>query len=1074
MKKPHFAINALRFLKTAALCLALPAAAGASAFETPEYFASRGLDLINAAAAYEKGFTGKGVTIGISDDPSNFTSPEFSTKRNSSYVPNFYPTYEDVDGTVYSVEDAEYWSIFTHGIHVAGIAAASRNELGMHGVAFDAEVSSSVFYEKRYWAGGGHLWSDWAKAFLDDPTIRALNCSWGGPIFATEIFGENATMTDYFSWLMEGKGMRELAEVLNSKTAEKDTLFVFAAGNFGYEMPEYESTMHWLAGRNASTHVLSVVALEDKDHLKKYGGGFEGKNVVSWFSDLAAFNEDSTIAAPGYEIVGPNANFASDGEVDISWSGTSYAAPFVTGAAALVQQAYPWMKVKQIGDVLLSTANPNVTSEVGYAVTIQDDGETYCLNVFYFDGTPRTLEQQKEDCLDFLLQDSYAAELAYNLVESPICAHYNVPMEELIGQGVLDAGKAVDGPGALNARRLEKSDISDAYTVNGKKEKQALYAVDTQGYDSTWANDIKEVRVGLLAVDSAEDDLRRRYAYYKSNWLDRTHFDSGEPVVGAWFVRAYIDFYNDNVRASGLNGLHVGLLKTGEGRLTLTGNNTYQGASIVKQGALAINGFVAGDAYSVEQGTIAGRGTIGGTLYNKNVAVAGDAEGNGNLTMNQLRSSGELVSQYKNGNNTQFIVKGAAEIDGSTPRIIGTTPLPGDKFDILKAASIEGDTRIPAGTLYEVSAMMSAKNEISGGTLSLSFFAANNLNTTDPTQNETFAAMASMYSNLRNADDPRYSQMNPLFTMDATTAKESLSAIGSKMAVKSMAVAQRSDVAGHVLSSRLTETTAGANDFWAKFGKSWGHLRHNTNAHSSTALLGWDRKVSPYWRAGVFAEYGRTNLSDKTAGSEVREQRFGFYADHVKGKNETMLFVDYGWMRTKLHRSIAPLGLKADATYNSQILEFGGEYRYDLHAGTDSPWHVRPFVNAQLSRLWQNGYKETGAGVFGHEAQNAHNDYFAAGAGIEFKRTTKNGDLAIRLGLRHAFAGAEPKLRFNYVGDSANYYDMREAQDKTHFVCSLGGEARFAHGWSVAGAASLTRGPHDKEWSCALTVRKSW
>ncbi|MBP5212972.1 MAG: autotransporter outer membrane beta-barrel domain-containing protein, partial [Pyramidobacter sp.] len=368
--------------------------------------------------------------------------------------------------------------------------------------------------------------------------------------------------------------------------------------------------------------------------------------------------------------------------------------------------------------------------------------------------------------------------------------------------------------------------------------------------------------------------------------------------------------------------------------------------------------------------------------------------------------------------------------------------------------------------------MMSAKNEIENGLLSLSFEEANNLGTADAAQNETFATMAAMYAGLRAADDPRRTQMAPLFTMDADTARETLSAIGANMAVKSMAAAQRSEAAGRVLSSRLSET--GTNDFWAKFGKSWGHLRHGTDAHSSTALLGWDRKVSPRWRFGVFAEYGRTSLSDKTAGSEVREQRFGLYADHVRGGNETMLYVDYGWMRTKLHRSIPTLGLKADATYHSQILELGGEYRYDLHAGTDSPWHVRPFVKARLSRLWQNGYRESGAGVFAHEARNAHNDYFAVGAGVEFRRSTKHGDLAVRLGLRHAFAGAEPKMRFNYAGDGANACDLREAQDKTHFVCSLGGEASFARGWTVAGEAGLTRGAHDKEWSCALTVRKSW
>ena len=89
-------------------------AADASAFETPEYFAGRGLNAINASAAYAKGYTGQGVTVGISDEPISFASPEFSTKRNSSYAPGFYPTFEDEDGTVYTVKDPDYWSIFAH------------------------------------------------------------------------------------------------------------------------------------------------------------------------------------------------------------------------------------------------------------------------------------------------------------------------------------------------------------------------------------------------------------------------------------------------------------------------------------------------------------------------------------------------------------------------------------------------------------------------------------------------------------------------------------------------------------------------------------------------------------------------------------------------------------------------------------------------------------------------------------------------------------------------------------------------------------------------------------------------
>ena len=181
MKKARFAINALRFLKTAVLCLAVPAAAGASPFETPEYFASRGLDLINAAAAYEKGFTGRGVTIGVSDAPVNFASPEFSTKRSSSDASGFSPTYVDEDGTTYAAGDTGFWFVFFHGTHVSGIAAASRNDLGMHGVAFDAEVRSSVYFEEYAW-WGTDIWSGWAKAFLDDPAI-GLSTAPGAGLF---------------------------------------------------------------------------------------------------------------------------------------------------------------------------------------------------------------------------------------------------------------------------------------------------------------------------------------------------------------------------------------------------------------------------------------------------------------------------------------------------------------------------------------------------------------------------------------------------------------------------------------------------------------------------------------------------------------------------------------------------------------------------------------------------------------------------------------------------------------------------------------------------------------------------
>jgi subtilisin family serine protease len=93
-------------------------------FQTEEYYASN-LDLINAAEAYAKGYTGKGITIGINDTPVNLEHESFADKTGSKYV-----------GSI-SLEGIN-WNEYSHGSHVGGIAAGSKNGKVMHGVAFDA------------------------------------------------------------------------------------------------------------------------------------------------------------------------------------------------------------------------------------------------------------------------------------------------------------------------------------------------------------------------------------------------------------------------------------------------------------------------------------------------------------------------------------------------------------------------------------------------------------------------------------------------------------------------------------------------------------------------------------------------------------------------------------------------------------------------------------------------------------------------------------------------------------------------------------------------------------------------
>ena len=489
-----------------------------------------------------------------------------------------------------------------------------------------------------------------------------------------------------------------------------------------------------------------------------------------------------------------------------------------------------------------------------------------------------------------------------------------------------------------------------------------------------------------------------------------------------------------------------------------------------------------------DQGNFVSRGTIG----------AADRDSSMVITGNLISDDGTLQG-VAGGSAGTILVSGGAKIDGS--EVIAKNLLPDEEFTVLKADSVSGEVKNTESKPYKFG-MLDEVGAVKGNTAVVTGKAANNLGETDAVQAETYGAMMAMYDNLTANGDARRNEMRPLFTLTPAETKKALSAIASNASAKSMTLVQRSLMTRHLLSSRLNEAflpepvkvklpeanldgvngggpevslellEPAENDIWLKFGKNWGDLNDGADYHSSTTLLGWDKAVAPGWRAGVYAGYSKTGFSDDTAGNELKDTRVGLYAGYNKAGREGLVFLNYGWLRNELHRGV--MGMMAGADYHSRILELGGEYLYDLHAKKDVPWHVRPYVNVQLSRLWQDRYSETGAGVFNQVVDSKHNNYFGAGAGVEFKRYLTGGNYAIRAGIRHAFSGAEPKLRYSYMGDQANTYNMDNVQDRTHFVLSIGGETKLAKGWSLGGDAGFVRGSHDKDWSCSVTLRRMW
>lgn len=1014
-------------------------AAGADSFRTDEYKAmgENVLDLINAAGAYAQGYTGKGVTVGVTDvGIVNFSHPEFSGKTGSGVV---------FDG-LESSDVPLTWEELNHPTHVAGIAAADKNGFGMHGVAYDADIASSSIY---YVGERIEVSSSFYDNYLTNPDIKIINNSWND-------------YNNYLSNVQNEEDFNEIIEYLQNdgsvieieKAVINDKLLVFSAGNDGKLAAGFENNLDVLTSDKAfNDNIITVTAAKANSFTKNDNGGFNVKSdAIAIFSNLAMYNEDTTLSAPGWYINSANADFAASGEYYYSEPGTSMAAPMVTGVGALVQQAFPYLSGKQIGDVLLSTANSNITNSSGYFMTSQygkdDKNEAYAyVNVYYMGSGVKNVEEIKNDVLNYYdnnpesgswityfdaIYDTFYSvsgnkwwlENALNKENGAILevnTYYNVPLDVIFGQGIVDAGKAVNGLGAINVRRLDKSDISSAYTVAGVngKTKQALYKVDTQGYNSVWSNDISEIRAGYIAANPLDKDdttgsydetsnefagltdLHDRWVFYTTNNFDDNPVDSEDYN---WMVNHYIQQYNKQVAESELAGLHAGLYKTGGGILALTGKNTYKGASIAAGGTLQIDGSVAGDAYSEGAGTIAGSGTINGDLYNNGVVEAGswgavsDKEGNTlKLTVNGKLDGNGVISVNTDGEQYGIInVLGTADVSGmslkagafAAPGVTGTILTVGKNDDnsILKTLAITDTENSITGAESlntDFSGMLNGKVTNTGTKLELTTSISNNAGI----NGARFNAFNSLYNNLTKAEQQEMQRLYALNNGSLNNAVNELSQSESMHLELARDAIQNRDVRQAVSRQQHLDRDEG---LWAITGKNWGETDGGITRHSYNLTLGKDFYNTDNTYAGALFAYSDNSIGGNNADGEYKNYSLGIYGGSKNSPGTVTGYVSYGVQDNELTRHIGSafshsgMGSKLESDYDSSVIGIGAKYAYDLHYGKEG-WHVSPYAALDYAHYKQDSFTERGS-VYGVRSGGFSDNYLTGELGFDFNR----------------------------------------------------------------------------------------
>ena len=301
-----------------------------------EYINQYGLAMINAAEPYANNLSGAGTTIGIMDSGIETNHVELDSQ-------NKITTDSVLDYSNFSGYRAPTADDKTHGTFVASIAAGDRDESNnpndIQGVAYNAQIHFIAIplaepdedYEPvevteenaEDYSGLDQAYASFYKDFTSR-YVTAVNNS----------YGMQGNIADYEESAVRAS-FPTVIETIAQQNKINKTIFVWSAGNAGgYSEQQVD---------NSSPEIFPgmVYFIEELQDTSVAVVSLNEEGLIADHSNRCGLAKDFCVAAPGENITGAyvtteypeNDNYGTG-------SGTSFAAPFVSGAVALLTEKF--------------------------------------------------------------------------------------------------------------------------------------------------------------------------------------------------------------------------------------------------------------------------------------------------------------------------------------------------------------------------------------------------------------------------------------------------------------------------------------------------------------------------------------------------------------------------------------------------------------------------------------------------------------------------------------------------------------------------------------------------------------